>query len=168
MGFAIPQWENRLTVFSADNSYLVGMACTRPAGRSFMNTAYLWVALGGALGSMARFWINGLVSMRFGETFPWGILVINVTGSFVIGILAALTAPDSAGPYRVTMIQFLMTGICGGYTTFSSFSLLTLNLLRDREWLYAGANIVLSVVLCLIAVWLGWLLGSAFNSLKGS
>jgi CrcB protein len=60
-----------------------------------------------------------------------------------------------------------MIGICGGYTTFSSFSLQTLRLVQDREWLYAGANILLSVVLCLIAVWLGYLLGSVLNSVKG-
>ena len=64
--------------------------------------------------------------------------------------------------------QFFMIGICGGYTTFSSFSLQTLNLLRDREWLYAGGNVLLSVVLCLIAVWLGYLLGAVLNSMKGN
>ena len=60
-----------------------------------------------------------------------------------------------------------MTGVCGGYTTFSSFSLQTLNLLREREWLYAGGNILLSVILCMVAVWLGYLLGSMFNAMKG-
>ena len=130
--------------------------------------AYLLVALGGALGSVSRFWLSGLVAARYGETFPWGTLVINVTGSFVIGIFGALTAPDISGPNRVTIIQFFMIGICGGYTTFSSFSLGTLTLLQDRQWLYAGANVILSVVLCMVAVWLGYLLGTAFNSMKGS
>lgn len=133
-----------------------------------MNIAYLWVALGGAIGSVSRFWLSGLIASRFGDTFPWGTLTINVTGSFVIGIFAALTLPETGGPNRVAIIQFVMIGICGGYTTFSSFSLQTLNLLRDRQWLLAGGNVVLSVVLCMIAVWLGYLLGATFNSMKGN
>jgi CrcB protein len=136
-------------------------------GRIFM-LAYLWVAIGGALGSVGRFWVSGLVAERFGETFPWGTLIINVTGSLLIGIFAALTAPDISNSYRVTIIQFFMIGICGGYTTFSSFSLQTLRLLQNREWLYAGANVLFSVMLCMIAVWLGYLLGTAFNSMKGN
>ena len=77
-----------------------------------------------------------------------------------------MTAPDGRWLVSPTFRAFFMTGICGGYTTFSSFSLQTLNLLRDREWLYAGGNVILSVVLCMIAVWLGYLLGSIFNSTK--
>jgi CrcB protein len=135
-----------------------------------MNIAYLWVALGGALGSVARFWVNGLISEKFGATFPWGTLAINVTGSFVIGIIGALAIPEGRmdSPSRQFATQFLMIGVCGGYTTFSSFSLQTLNLLREREWLYAGGNVILSVALCMIAVWLGWLLGDMFNSMKGN
>lgn len=130
--------------------------------------AYFWVALGGALGSVSRFWLSGVIAEKVGFTFPWGTLVINVTGSFLIGIFAALgTAEGRLDPQsRILVIQFLMIGVCGGYTTFSAFSLQTLNLLRDREWLYAGGNILLSVVLCMIAVWLGYLLGSVFNSAK--
>jgi CrcB protein len=130
--------------------------------------AYLWVAIGGALGSVARFGLNGLISARFGETFPWGTLVINVTGSFLIGVFAAYSDPDGRVLISPGIRQFLMIGICGGYTTFSSFSLQTLRLAQDREWLYAGGNILLSVVLCLIAVWLGYVLGSMFNSMKGN
>ena len=130
--------------------------------------AYLWVAIGGALGSVARFGLNGMISTRFGETFPWGTIIINVTGSFLIGVFAAFADPDGRVLISPGTRQFLMFGICGGYTTFSSFSLQTLNLLRDREWLYAGGNVILSVVLCMIAVWLGWLMGSMFNSMKGN
>ena len=132
--------------------------------------AYLWVAIGGALGSAGRYWLNGIISAHFGETFPWGTMFINVTGSFAIGIVGALASPEGRldSSSRAFITQLFMVGICGGYTTFSSFSWQTLNLIRDREWLYAGGNILLSVMLCLIAVWLGYLLGSAFDSMKGN
>jgi CrcB protein len=135
-----------------------------------MNFAYLWVALGGALGSVGRFWINGMISNRLDGVFPWGTLAANVSGSFIIGVIGALAMPEGRmdSPSRMFVTQFLMIGVCGGYTTFSSFSLQTLNLLRDREWLYAGGNVLISVALCLVAVWLGWLLGSTFNSMKGN
>jgi len=130
--------------------------------------AYLWVAIGGALGSVARFGLDGLISARVGATFPWGTLTINVTGSFLIGLFAAYADPDGRAMISPGVRQFLMIGICGGYTTFSSFSLQTLRLAQDREWLYAGGYILLSVVLCLAAVWLGYVLGSMFNSMKGN
>jgi CrcB protein len=132
--------------------------------------AYLWVAVGGALGSVARFWISGLVAETYGQTFPWGTIVVNGTGSFIIGLIGALAGPEGRldPPSRAWVTHFLMLGVCGGYTTFSSFSLQTLNLLHDREWLYAGGNVLLSVVACLIAVWLGWLLGSALGSMGES
>jgi CrcB protein len=135
-----------------------------------MNLAYLWIALGGALGSVGRFWLNGIVSRHFGETFPWGTMFINVTGSFVIGIIGALASPEGRmdSQSRAFAVQFLMIGVCGGYTTFSSFSWQTLRLMQDREWLYAGGNVILSVTLCMIAVWLGWMLGSMLNSMKGN
>ena len=130
--------------------------------------AYLWVAMGGAIGSVGRYWLSGLVAERFGETFPWGTLIINVTGSFIIGIFAAFTDPEGRVLASPGFRQFFMIGICGGFTTFSAFSLQTLRLAQDREWLYAGGNILLSVMLCLIAVWLGYLLGATFNSMKGN
>ena len=126
---------------------------------------YIWVGLGGALGSVARYWLSGWGARHFGETFPWGTLLVNVSGSFVIGLFAGLTGPDGRWMAPAWFRQqFFMLGICGGYTTFSSFSLQTLNLAQDREWLYAGANVVLSVVCCLAAVWLGQLLASAWNA----
>jgi CrcB protein len=128
--------------------------------------AYLWVAIGGALGSMARYGIGGLVSQKSSDVFPWGTLVVNVTGSFIIGLLGALTLPEGkmTPQSRTFATQLLITGVCGGYTTFSSFSLQTLNLLRDGEWFYAAGNILLSVILCMIAVWIGYVLGNKFNS----
>jgi len=116
---------------------------------------YFWIMIGGALGTGARFWASGLVAERFGEVFPLGTLVVNVTGSFIIGFFAALTDPD--GPFLVgpRVRQFVMIGLCGGYTTFSSFSLQTLELARDGDWLKAGLNSLLSLICCLLAVWLG-------------
>ena len=132
--------------------------------------AYLWIAIGGALGSVGRFWLNGLLAAKFGETFPLGTLAINVFGSFVIGAMAALAIPEGrmSSDGRAFVTQFVMIGLCGGFTTFSSFSLQTLHLLREREWLYAGGNVLLSVALCLIATWVGWMLGSWIGSMKGS
>ena len=130
--------------------------------------AYLWVAVGGALGSVGRYWLNGLVSARLGESFPLGTLVVNVTGSFVIGFFATLTGPDGRWLAPTGLRQFFMIGVCGGYTTFSSFSLQTLDLAQEGEWLYAGLNITGSVVLCLVAVWLGHVLAAGLNSMKGT
>jgi fluoride exporter len=127
---------------------------------------YLWVAIGGGLGAAARFLVSGLVAGAIGETFPWGTLVINVTGSFAIGFFATLTGPNGRFYVGSTARQFVMTGICGGYTTFSSFSLQTLNLANDGEWVRAGANTVLSVALCLLAVWAGFVAATAVNTMK--
>src|SRR5262245_53872702 len=115
--------------------------------------SYLWIAIGGALGSVARYWCSGIVARLIGETFPWGTLIVNVSGSLIIGFFATITGPDGRLLVGTIPRQFVMIGICGGYTTFSSFSLQTLNLMQDGEWLYAGANIVASVIACLIAVW---------------
>ncbi len=125
--------------------------------------SYLWVSLGGAMGSAARFWISGAVAQRYGETFPLGTLVVNVTGSFIIGLFAALTDPEGRFLASPSFRQFFMIGICGGYTTFSSFSLQTLSLTQDGEWFRAGINAVASVVLCLAAVWLGHFFVSMIN-----
>ena len=111
--------------------------------------------LGGALGTGARFWMSGFIAERGGESFPLGTLVVNVSGSFVIGFFAAFTDPE--GPVLVSprFRQFFMIGVCGGYTTFSSFSLQTLDLARDGDWLKALLNTGLSFGCCLAAVWLG-------------
>jgi len=127
---------------------------------------YFWVAVGAALGGVARYWCSGVAARLVGETFPWGTFVVNVVGSFIIGFFATLTGPD--GRYYIGSVgrQFVMTGICGGYTTFSSFSLQTLNLMNDGEWFRAGANITLSVACCMISVWAGNLLATSLNSMR--
>ena len=129
---------------------------------------YVWVMLGSALGGGARYFFSGLAANHFGETFPWGTLIVNVTGSFIIGFFATLTGPDGRLLVRTEERQFVMTGICGGYTTFSSFSLQTLNLVRDGEIALAGANVGMSFVCCLIAVWSGHIAAQSLNQLKGA
>jgi CrcB protein len=116
---------------------------------------YLWVAIGSALGGVARYWCSGVAARLIGEWFPWGTLIVNVVGSFIIGLFAALSAAEGPFFIRPEIRIFVMVGLCGGYTTFSSFSLQTFALWREGEWLWAGANSLLSFVLCLLAVWLG-------------
>jgi CrcB protein len=117
--------------------------------------SYIWVGLGGAIGSVARFWISGIVAERYGQTFPFGTLAVNVTGSLIIGAFAALTDPEGRWLVSPSFRIFFMIGVCGGYTTFSSFSLQTLALAQDGEWFRATANSIASFALCLLAVWLG-------------
>lgn len=127
---------------------------------------YLWIAIGSALGGMARYWCGGLAVAAFGETFPWGTILINISGSFVIGLFAGLTEPGGRIVSSPDLRLFVMTGICGGYTTFSAFSLQTLTLVRNGEPWQACGNVLLSVTLCLIAVWLGFALAMAINQIK--
>jgi CrcB protein len=135
-----------------------------------MLMTYFLVAVGGALGSMARFWVSGLVAERIGETFPWGTILINITGSFLIGLFYGLMRPpDGRWVASSNTRVFLTYGICGGYTTFSSFSLQTLTLAQEGQWLRAGANVGLSVAACLVAVWLGYALAMTLNKfMKGA
>ncbi len=128
---------------------------------------WLWVMLGSAFGGVSRYWLSGLAAHHIGETFPIGTLIVNIAGSFVIGFFATLTGPDGRLFVGTDARQFVMTGICGGFTTFSSFSLQTLNLAQDGEWTLAGLNVVLSVAVCLLAVWLGYMAAAALGQLKG-
>jgi CrcB protein len=117
------------------------------------------VAAGGALGSMARFWLTGAVTALTGPRFPWGTLLINILGSFVIGGVAGLSLTPARMGLHPDVRIFLMVGICGGFTTFSAFSLQLLELLQTgyvvAGLLYAAG----SVLLCLLFVWVGWWLG---------
>lgn len=128
--------------------------------------AYLWIAGGSALGGVGRYWFSGVVARSFGESFPWGTILVNVSGCLVIGFFATITGPDGRWLASSTARQFVMVGVLGGYTTFSSFSLQTLSLLRDGEWLNAGWNVLLSVVLCLVAVWLGHAAAMTMNQVR--
>jgi CrcB protein len=120
---------------------------------------YFWVGIGSAIGGMARFWLTIAVATVVGGRFPWGTMLINVSGSFIIGWFGALTAAGGRLDVPQDIRIFVMVGICGGFTTFSSFSLQSLELLRTGDIIGAGANIIGSVLLCLLAVWAGTLLG---------
>jgi fluoride exporter len=124
---------------------------------------YFWVAFGGALGTMARLWLGVYVATVTGLAFPWGTILINILGSLVIGFFATFTGPDGRISVPMDARAFVMVGLCGGFTTFSAFSLQTLDLARDERWLQAGANIMLSVVLCLVAVAIGHWLAALFG-----
>jgi fluoride exporter len=134
--------------------------------RQESSMTYIWLAIGGALGTVARFWCSGFTARLIGETFPWGTILVNVTGSLIIGFAATALGPDGRMFVGTTARQFIMVGFCGGYTTFSSFSLQTLNLLNDGEWLYAVGNVGLSVALCLMAVWAGHILAVTLNAMR--
>jgi CrcB protein len=127
---------------------------------------YLLVACGGALGSVARVWAASWMTDRAGAQFPWGTLLVNVSGSLVIGVIAGWSLAE--GRFSPGARNFLMAGFCGGYTTFSAFSLQTLALLQQKQHLLAMANAVLSFVLCLLAVWLGHVIGAAVSGSKAS
>jgi CrcB protein len=128
---------------------------------------YLAVMAGGAVGTALRMAISLWVADRYAPAFPLGTLVVNVVGCFVIGLFGGLTT----GPNTVLLVspilrQTVMVGVLGGFTTFSSFSLQTLALANDGEWLQAGLNVAGSVVLCLVGVWLGSILATAIAGLK--
>lgn len=122
-------------------------------------TSLLWVALGSALGGIARYGCVTAVELRLGSGFPWGTLAVNLLGSAAIGLLAAATVAGSRWDIGDGMRQFLMIGVLGGFTTFSAFSLQTLALLRDGAWLPAAGYVLGSVVLCLAGVAAGYAAG---------
>lgn len=126
-----------------------------------MGTATTWlaVAAGGAIGSLARFWLAAAMTALTGPRFPWGTLLINVVGSAIIGLVSAITFVPARLAMPPDMRIFLMVGVCGGFTTFSAFSLQTLELLQAGEVAPAAGYIAGSVVLCIVATWAGWELG---------
>jgi CrcB protein len=124
---------------------------------------YLWVALGSALGGMARYWMT-LAMAALTPNFPWGTILINILGSFVIGFFATLTQDGGRLSVPLEARTFVLTGVCGGFTTFSAFSLQTMLLARDGRWLQAVGNIALSLLLCLGAVAIGYYVADAANA----
>lgn len=125
------------------------------------------IAVGSVVGSVLRWLAARGVHAVFGDALPWGTLFVNVTGSFAIGLYAALTGPDGRLLVSPLTRQFVMTGVCGGYTTFSIFSLETLQLVQSAAMDKAGFNIGISITAWLAAVWLGDAIGTQMNRLKG-
>lgn len=121
----------------------------------------LLIAVGGALGSLARYWISEALALALGPAFPWGTLLVNVSGSFVIGAAAGGAIGDArliASPF---VRHFVMVGLCGGYTTFSAFSLQTVAMLQVGDVGRASLNVAASVGTCLVATWVGYALAAA-------
>jgi CrcB protein len=137
--------------------------------RSARDTAvlYLAVSIGSLIGSVLRAVASMAALAYLGPGFPWGTLFVNVLGSFVIGFYATLTGPGGRVFAGTRQRQFVMTGICGGFTTFSMFSLETFILVQIGNLPAAGLNIGASIVTWLAAVWLGHMLASRLNRLGG-
>jgi CrcB protein len=129
---------------------------------------YLWVAIGGALGSVGRFWLGNAMALAVGSEFPWGTLLINVLGSFVISFFGMLTGTSQRFAVPNEARVFVTVGICGGFTTFSSFSLQTVELVRTGQAGRAGIYVAASVILCLAACAVGFWTASALNQSMGS
>lgn len=117
---------------------------------------YLWVAIGGALGTMARFWLANAMALAVGSEFPWGTLLINILGSFVISFFGMLTGSVPRFAVSNDVRVFVTVGLCGGFTTFSSFSLQTVEMVRTGQAGRAGAYVAASVLLCLAACAFGF------------
>ncbi|MBP7141383.1 MAG: fluoride efflux transporter CrcB [Opitutaceae bacterium] len=125
---------------------------------------YFLVGLGGALGTVARLYLSDVAVRAWGPSFPWGTLLINVTGCLLIGFFIAATEPGGRWTLPLELRLAVSVGFCGGYTTFSAFSHQTLALFQEGAWARAGTYVLGSVVLCLAAVALGHWLGILFNT----
>lgn len=127
----------------------------------------LLIGLAGAAGTLLRYWI-GLATLRWSQVLPWGTIAINMSGSFAIAFFATLTAAGGRMPVSETGRLVFMVGLCGGYTTFSSFSLQTFDLLKNGAPGRALLNIGLSVVLCMLSVGAGYMLAQAMNGVNSA
>jgi CrcB protein len=125
-------------------------------------TTCLVVMIGGAFGTLARYVIS-VLALPISRELPWGTIAINFTGSFIIGFFGTLTLAHGRYPVSENLRLFVMVGLCGGYTTFSAFSLQTLDLIRGGGIVRAGVNIAASVVLCVCAVAAGHLIAAHYN-----
>lgn len=114
----------------------------------------LLIFLGAGIGGVARYWVSNGVYFLLGKNFPYGTLIVNISGCFLMGLLFIILQERLNG-MAPQLRSFLLIGVLGGYTTFSSFSMETLNLFENGDWLSAALNILLTVTLCMIAAWFG-------------
>ena len=121
------------------------------------------IALGAAAGGVTRYACAGLLARFAGDTFPWGTLAVNILGSAVLGFFATLSAPEGRLLVPVSTRLMVTVGFCGGFTTYSTFSMETMALALDRQYLRAGLNLGGTVVLCLVGVWCGYWVATALN-----
>jgi len=127
---------------------------------------FVIVGLGAALGSVARYLVSVWIYDFFGTGYGWGTLTVNVLGSFLIGLYATLTEPDGRLPASTGMRHFVIPGFCGGFTTFSVFSLETLLIVESGQLALAATHVAVSVILWLLAVWVGYRVGAAANQAR--
>ncbi|MBV8585157.1 MAG: fluoride efflux transporter CrcB [Verrucomicrobia bacterium] len=125
--------------------------------------AIVLVFVGGVIGSIWRFWLSGLIARQFGDVFPFGTFFVNLLASGVIGLISGLLLRFGTTHLATAIQQFVAVGICGGLSTFSSLSLQTWNLMMDRRWFAALANVVVSTAGCLLCVAAGWNLAMLFK-----
>ncbi|MBI2528061.1 MAG: fluoride efflux transporter CrcB [Candidatus Rokubacteria bacterium] len=123
------------------------------------------ICLGGALGTGARYWAGGVAARWLGSDFPYGTLLVNVLGSFLIGLLQQVGLSTLVIPDAVRLV--LTIGVLGGFTTYSSFSYETLKLLESGDWLYAALNVLVTTTLCLLVCGLGLELGRVLTAARG-
>jgi len=121
---------------------------------------FLWICLGGAAGTGARYLVAGWVQRAFGPTFPVGTLAVNLVGSFLLGLLMVVALNTELMSPTVRLA--LTTGVMGGFTTYSTFSYETLGMLQQGAWGSAALNISVTIVACLVASLLGFAAGRAF------
>jgi CrcB protein len=119
----------------------------------------LFIGLAGLLGTLGRYWLSGLAARRFGETFPVGTLLVNIVGCFLAGFLFQLMQERFL--VNQTVRTVVLIGFLGGFTTFSSFGLQTFTLIRESEFGFAALNIVVSNLVGLLMVWIGYTLARA-------
>jgi fluoride exporter len=128
--------------------------------KAFVIGVIVLAFVGGAIGSVWRYRLSGWVARRIGETLPFGTLVVNLTGSLIIGFAANYARPDLHRDFADIVRAFVVIGLCGGLTTFSSFTLQTFHLLREKRFWVALANILFPTILCVVMVAAGWWLAT--------